>query len=135
MPHWCPPTTESTTADHCAFHAGFDSSGVCERMITTAVAEGDDTPAVFVLDMAGRPWETSDHVELIAEWDGMGMRATQSHALRLEGTPAVRLATDRPMDQVTSPAMPTIEAYFVAVVLGVLDEACLLYTSDAADEL
>ena len=105
-----------------AKHFG-SGSGVCERMITTAVAEGDDTPSVFVLDMAGRPWETSDHVELIAEWDGMGMRATQSHALRLEGTPAVRLATERPMDQVTAPAMPTIEAYFVAVVVGVLDEA------------
>ena len=52
-----------------------------------------------------------------------GDAATQSHALRLEGTPAVRLATDRPLDQITGPAMPTIEAYFVAVVLGVLDEA------------
>ena len=105
-----------------AKHFG-SGSGICERMITTAVAEGEDTPSVFVLDMAGRPWETSDHVELIAEWDGMGMRATQSHALRLEGTPAVRLATERPLDEVTPLAMPTIEAYFVAVVLGVLDEA------------
>jgi len=105
-----------------AKHFG-SGSGICERMITTAVAEGEDTPAIFVLDMAGRPWESSNHVELIAEWDGMGMRATQSHALRLEGTPAVRLATARPIDEVTSAAMPTIEAYFVAVVLGVLDEA------------
>ena len=89
-----------------AKHFG-SGSGICERMITTAVAEGEDTPTVFVLDTAradrGSPPTTS---ELIAEWDGMGIRATQSHALRLEGTPAVRLATERPMDQITGAAMP-----------------------------
>jgi alkylation response protein AidB-like acyl-CoA dehydrogenase len=98
-------------------------SGIAERMITTAGPEGEDGPAVFVLDMADRPWDGSAHLSLIAEWDGMGMRATQSHALRLEGTPAVRLATDRPLTDVTTAAMPFIEGVFVAVVLGVLDEA------------
>jgi alkylation response protein AidB-like acyl-CoA dehydrogenase len=98
-------------------------SGIASRMVTTAVAEGEDGPGIFVLDTAGRPWESSDHVEMIAEWDGMGMRATQSHALRLAGTPAVRLATARPLEEVTAAAMPVIEAWFVAVVLGVLDEA------------
>ena len=53
----------------------------------------------------------------------MGMRATQSHAVRLENAPAVRLATDRPLEQITGAALPPIEAFFVAVVLGVLDEA------------
>ena len=105
-----------------AKHFG-SGSGVCTRMVTTAVPEGEDAPAVFVLDMAGRPWESGDHVEMVAEWDGMGMRATQSHALRLVGTPAVRMASTRPLDQVSGAAMPFIEALFVAVVLGVLDEA------------
>jgi alkylation response protein AidB-like acyl-CoA dehydrogenase len=98
-------------------------SGVADRMLTTALPEGEDDPAVFVLDTAGRPWDGSAHLSMIAEWDGMGMRATQSHALRLEGTPAVRLATTRPLPDITGAAMPLIEGLFVAVVLGVLDEA------------
>jgi alkylation response protein AidB-like acyl-CoA dehydrogenase len=87
-------------------------------MITTAIPEGEEAPTVFVLDTT-----TDEGRTVLAEWDGMGMRATQSHAVRLDRAPAFRLATDRPMTEVTAPAMPTIEAFFVAVVLGVLDEA------------
>ena len=36
MPHWCPPTAESTTADRCAFHAGFDGSGAANQYAMTA---------------------------------------------------------------------------------------------------
>ncbi len=53
----------------------------------------------------------------------MGMRATQSHALHLRDAPAVRLATSRPLEEITAGAMPPVESWFVAVVLGVLDEA------------
>ncbi|HYF45974.1 MAG TPA: acyl-CoA dehydrogenase family protein, partial [Acidimicrobiales bacterium] len=93
-------------------------TGVADRMITTAVPEGEDLPTVFVLDTT-----TEEGRTVIAEWDGMGMRATQSHAVRLDGAPAFRLATARPIEQISGPAMPPIEAFFVAVVLGVLDEA------------
>lgn len=105
-----------------AKHFG-SGSGIADRMITTAIPEGEDGPAVFVLDMADRPWDGTAHLELIAEWDGMGMRATQSHAMRLEGTPAVRLASGRALEEITAAAMPLIESLFVAVILGVLDEA------------
>jgi alkylation response protein AidB-like acyl-CoA dehydrogenase len=103
-----------------AKHFG-SGSGIADRMITTAVAEGEDQPAVFVLDTSAGPG--APHLRLIAEWDGMGMRATQSHALQLEAAPGVRLATSRPLDEITSAALPPIEAFFVAVLLGVLDEA------------
>jgi alkylation response protein AidB-like acyl-CoA dehydrogenase len=93
-------------------------TGIADRMITTAIAEGEDKPSVFVLDTT-----TDEGRTILAEWDGMGMRATQSHAVRLDRAPAFRLATERPLEQVTGPAMPPIEAFFVAVVLGVLDEA------------
>ena len=98
-------------------------SGVTDRMITTAVPEGEDDPTIFVLDVRGRPWDGSAGLKLTAEWDGMGMAATQSHAMRLEEAPAVRLAWGGPLDVVARAASPIISSLFTAVVLGVLDEA------------
>ena len=49
----------------------------------------------------------------------MGMAATQSHAMRLEGAPAVRLAWDGPLEPITRAAGPLIASLFTAVVLGV----------------
>jgi len=98
-------------------------SGVCDRMLTTALPAGESAPSVFVLDTHDRPWDGSAGWELLAEWDGMGMAATQSHAMRLAGAPAVRLALDGPMESVTFPAAPFIASLFTAVILGVLDEA------------
>ena len=77
-------------------------SGVTSFMITTAVAEGEDVPAFFVIDVRDRPWDGSAGVQLIAEWDGMGMAATQSHAMRLEGCPAIRHAWDGPVEELTA---------------------------------
>jgi alkylation response protein AidB-like acyl-CoA dehydrogenase len=98
-------------------------SGVNDFMITTAVPEGLDAPTVFVIDVRGRPWDGSAGLRLLAEWDGMGMAATQSHAMRLEGCPAVRIAWDGPIEELTLAAGPLIANLFTAVVLGVLDEA------------
>jgi alkylation response protein AidB-like acyl-CoA dehydrogenase len=98
-------------------------SGVAVHMITTAVPEGEADPTGFVLDMRGRPWDGSAGLKLLAEWDGMGMAATQSHAMRLEGAPAVRLAWDGPLEEVTIAAGPFTATLFTAVILGVLDEA------------
>lgn len=97
--------------------------GITDRMVTTAVPEGDTDPTVFVLDVRGRAWDGSDGLELIAEWDGMGMAATQSHAMRLQGTPSVRFAWNGQLDAITRAAGPFIASLFTAVVLGVLDEA------------
>lgn len=98
-------------------------SGICDRMITTAIAANESAPAVFVLDTRDRPWDGTAGMELLAPWDGMGMAATQSHAMRLDGAPAVRLAWDGPIEEVSLPAAPFISTLFTAVVLGVLDEA------------
>jgi len=98
-------------------------SGICDRMITTAIAADESAPAVFVLDTRDRPWDGTAGMELLAAWDGMGMAATQSHAMRLDGAPAVRLAWDGPIEEVSLPAAPFIATLFTAVVLGVLDEA------------
>ena len=98
-------------------------SGVTSFMITTAVAEGEDTPSLFALDVRGRPWDGSAGLQLLAEWDGMGMAATQSHAMRLDGCPAVRFGWEGPIDEITRAAGPVTTCLFTAVVLGVFDEA------------
>jgi alkylation response protein AidB-like acyl-CoA dehydrogenase len=98
-------------------------SGVTHRMVTTALPEGDTEPTIFVLDVTDSPWESGDGFTMIAEWDGMGMAATQSHAMRLDGAPAIRLAWNGDLATITTAAAPFIATLFTAVILGVLDEA------------
>jgi alkylation response protein AidB-like acyl-CoA dehydrogenase len=117
-----PGGTYAVTGDK---HFG-SGSGVTDRMITTAVPAGEADPTIFVLDVRDRPWDGTAGLKLIAEWDGMGMAATQSHAMRLEEAPAVRLANSGPLDAVARAANPLISSLFTAVVLGVLDEAISL---------
>jgi len=114
-----PGTTYRVTGDK---HFG-SGSGISSFMITTAVAAGEAAPAMFALDVRTRPWEHFDGMELIAEWDGMGMAATQSHAMRLADCPATRVAWDGPLEEVTLAAAPLVSSLFTSVILGVFDEA------------
>ena len=98
-------------------------SGICDRMMTTAIPEGESDPTIFVLDVRNRPWDGSAGLTLVAEWDGMGMSATQSHATRLEQAPAVRLAWNGPLSVISRAAGPFVSTLFTAVIIGVLDEA------------
>ncbi len=98
-------------------------SGITDRMITTAVPEGESGPTVFVLDVRGQPWDGTTGMKLIAEWDGMGMAATQSHAMRLDGAPSVRLAWEGTLEPILTAAGPLLSVLFTAVIIGVLDEA------------
>lgn len=98
-------------------------SGVTDYMMTTAIPDGESDPTIFVMETRDRPWDGSSGLALVAEWDGMGMAATQSHALRLDGVPAVRLAWGGEFAAITRAAGPMVATLFTAVVLGVLDEA------------
>ena len=98
-------------------------SGIAERMITTAIPEGEDAPTIFAIDVAGRPWDGTAGLQLISEWDGIGMAATQSHAMRLDRAPGVRLARQGPLSEITGGAGAFIATTFTAVIVGVLDEA------------
>ena len=102
------------------FGSGF---GVTSFMMTTAVSEGEEGPSIFALDVRDRPWDGSSGLTLMAEWDGMGMAATQSHAMRLEGCVGIRMAWGGPLGDVTLAAAPLVSSLFTAVILGVLDEA------------
>jgi alkylation response protein AidB-like acyl-CoA dehydrogenase len=98
-------------------------SGIADRMITTALPDGEDAPAWFVLDTTDRSWDGSAGFTLLAEWDGVGMAATQSHAMRLDRAPAVRFARGGPLSDITGPAGPFVATTFIAVIIGLLDEA------------
>lgn len=98
-------------------------SGIAHRMITTAIPDGEDDPAVFALDSTDHRWGGSSGWTMLAEWDGAGMAATQSHAMRLTNAPAVRLAYEGPLSDITSGAGPLIAALFTGAILGVVDEA------------
>lgn len=67
-------------------------SGIASYMITTALADGAATPSIYVMDMRGRAWDGTQGLTLLAEWDGHGMTATQSHAFRLKHMPATAIA-------------------------------------------
>jgi alkylation response protein AidB-like acyl-CoA dehydrogenase len=98
-------------------------SGIADRMITTAIPDGEDAPTLFALDVRGRPWDGTAGLTLLAEWDGVGMAATQSHAMRLDRAPGVRLARQGPLSDVTAGAGAFVATTFTGVILGVLDEA------------
>lgn len=98
-------------------------SGVADRMITTAIPEGEDEPAMFVLDATGRAWDGTAGWTLIGEWDGIGMAATQSHAMRLRDAPAVRLDHEGPLTDISIGVGALLPTLFTAVIVGVLDEA------------
>ncbi|MCU1503919.1 MAG: hypothetical protein JWM12_3273 [Ilumatobacteraceae bacterium] len=114
-----PGRTYGLTGDK---HFG-SGSGVTDRMITTAIAQDESSPMVFVLDVRDRPWDGSAGISLVSEWDGMGMTATQSHAMRFDDAPAVRLEWNGSLDSITRAAGPIIASLFTAVIVGVLDEA------------
>ena len=98
-------------------------SGITTHMMTTAIPEGESEPTIFVLDVAGKPWDGTTGLELIAEWDGMGMAATQSHAMRLAGARSTRLAWNGKLEAITRAGGPFGVTLFTAVILGVFDEA------------
>lgn len=98
-------------------------SGIASFMVTTGLPTDTDRPALFVLDTRDHPWERDEGMALVAPWDGMGMAATQSHAMRLTDMPAVGAAWPGPLDELALAAAPLIACLFTAVVLGVLDEA------------
>ena len=96
-PHRCASRSSRAAAYAVTGDKHFGSGlGITDRMMTTAIPEGESEPTIFVLDVRDRPWDGTAGLKLVAEWDGMGMAATQSHAMRLEGAPAVRLAWDGP---------------------------------------
>lgn len=98
-------------------------SGIASYMITTARPEGADLPLGYVLDLREQPWDGSAGVEITRPWDGMGMKATQSHAVHFDGVPATPWA----WQEAIAVGGPTVQALglslFCSVIVAVCDSA------------
>jgi alkylation response protein AidB-like acyl-CoA dehydrogenase len=65
-------------------------SQIVSYMVTTARPAGAAMPMAFYLDLRDQPWDGTGGITITRPWDGMGMKATQSHAVRFDdvaGTP------------------------------------------------
>lgn len=98
-------------------------SGVTSYMITSALADGDAAPGLFVLDMRGVPWDGSAGVTLTAAWDGHGMAATQSHAMAFKDFPATRTAWPTGFLSFMEASGGFVASCFTAVIVGIVDVA------------
>lgn len=98
-------------------------SGITSFMITTARPEGSQRPDLFVLDVRDVAWDGSNGVKLVAEWDGHGMCATQSHAFRFDDFPARRIAWSGSLLRAAPAATQLSTCAFSAVILGVVESA------------
>jgi alkylation response protein AidB-like acyl-CoA dehydrogenase len=89
-------------------------------MITSALADGEIEPDIFIMNLRGVDAENSAGVRLIAPWEGHGMTATQSHAVRFEDFPVTRLAW--PVS--SRGAWPGAGGgFFLSVVVGIVETA------------
>jgi alkylation response protein AidB-like acyl-CoA dehydrogenase len=98
-------------------------SGMSTYMITTAVPEGESEPDLFFMKTAGHAWDGSDGMKLIAEWDGHGMAATQSHAFQFENMPVRRSAWPGGLQQIVGASFGFVGCMFTAVIVGICDAA------------
>ena len=98
-------------------------SGMTSYMITTALPEGESAPDVFVLDMRQVAWDGTVGVTLTAPWEGHGMAATQSHALRFEDFPATRIAWPGQLSHLQEAAGGHNQCLFTAVIVGIVETA------------
>ena len=98
-------------------------SGISSYMITTAVPEGEAEPDLFYMQVAGRRWDGTDGMTLLAEWDGHGMTATQSHAFSFSDMPLLRSAWEGGLSKILSASFGFVGCLFTAVVVGICDVA------------
>lgn len=92
-------------------------------MFTTALPEGENDPDMFFLDMRNVPWDGTAGVSLTSRWDGHGMAATQSHAMRFEDFPATRVAWPGHLQDLIEATGGHIQSLFTAVIVGIIETA------------
>jgi alkylation response protein AidB-like acyl-CoA dehydrogenase len=105
-------------------------SGITSYMYTSAIPEGGSATDIFFIDVRGVPWDGSSGMKLVAEWDGHGMTATQSHAFEFENFPVTRLAPRATAG--FGDALVIAFALFTGVVTGVVQSAVEAARAQAA---
>jgi alkylation response protein AidB-like acyl-CoA dehydrogenase len=100
-------------------------AGITSYMITNALPEGETSVDIFFIDMRELPWDGTAGITLLAAWDGQGMTATQSHAMRFDGVPATRLAWPASSRQSGNARLPVTftSCAWAGVILGIVETA------------
>jgi len=98
-------------------------SEIVSYMITTAKPVGADMPMGFYLDLRDLPWYGSAGLKITREWDGVGMKATQSHATMLDGIEGTAWAWQGAVAQSSAVAGALGLSMFCGVVSAVVDAA------------
>lgn len=98
-------------------------SEVVSYMITIAIPDGGEAPLGFYMDLRDQQWDGSAGLTISRPWDGVGMKATQSHAITLEGVHGTALAWPGAVAE----ASPYLAAMglpmWVAIVTSIVDQA------------
>jgi alkylation response protein AidB-like acyl-CoA dehydrogenase len=95
-------------------------SGIVSYFLSEATCEGEDSPETVYLDLRGIPHDGSAGVRLVAPWDGLGMRATQSNSYEFQDFPVVRSVLPK---STFGPPSPYFPCAYSAVGLGVVEAA------------
>ena len=98
-------------------------SGMCSFMVTLGKQVDDEFPRLYYLDMRDVPWDGSQGIQVISEWDGHGMIATQSHAFRLKAFPGTPMSWPDALPEVMKTAAPLASCLFTSVIVSVVDQA------------
>ncbi|MGH2355144.1 MAG: hypothetical protein ACRDI2_06595 [Chloroflexota bacterium] len=98
-------------------------SGMTSYMLTSAVPDGESEPDWFFLHVRGVPWDGSAGMTLVAEWDGQGMIATQSHAFHFQNFPATRFAWPGAWRAIAEASGGLVGCCFTSVIVGIVETA------------
>ena len=113
---------------HGAKHFG-SGSQIVSYMITVAKHEDDDLPGIYTLDLRDQSWDDSGGLRITREWDGVGMKATQSHAVMLDGVHGIPFAWPGALESVGPPVATLGLGLFCSVIMAVVDAAMAEATS------
>lgn len=103
-------------------HFGSGSESV-SYMMTTANPDGLDFPLGFYMDLRDQSWDGAGGLAITHRWDGVGMKATQSHAVLLDGVEGIAWAWPGSIAESSSLAGALGLAMFVAVIESIVDAA------------
>jgi alkylation response protein AidB-like acyl-CoA dehydrogenase len=98
-------------------------SGIASYVLTSALPADTAAPDWFFLHVKDAPWDGATGMHLLAEWDGAGMTATQSHAFRFERFPAERFAWEGNLLGIQRACGGAVSCFFAAVVVGIAQAA------------
>jgi len=98
-------------------------SGASSYVLTAGVPEGAQEPRFCFLDVRNVPWDGSQGMTLIAEWDGHGMAATNSHGFAFRDYPATPLAWPGSWRDLSDAVGGGSGIVYTAVIVGVVEAA------------